>query len=51
MSKLLSREHNCHQMLDSGKSKINQKVIQFNLNVGINPRIPFFAEGIYMEEA
>ncbi|XP_038121842.1 SET and MYND domain-containing protein DDB_G0273589 [Culex quinquefasciatus] len=48
MPKLLARELNCQQQIAAGRSKPTVPHPRMNINVDINPEIPFLASGIGM---
>uniref|UniRef100_A0A8D8AYG2 SET and MYND domain-containing protein 4 n=1 Tax=Culex pipiens TaxID=7175 RepID=A0A8D8AYG2_CULPI len=49
MPKLLTREVNCNKMIDEGHSKGTVPIPVVQMNVEVNPKIPFLAKGVAME--
>ncbi|XP_038114117.1 SET and MYND domain-containing protein DDB_G0273589 [Culex quinquefasciatus] len=50
MPKLLAREVNCKKMIDEGNSKGTVPIPVVQMNVEVNPTIPFLAKGITMKQ-
>ncbi|KAL9702890.1 hypothetical protein quinque_006408 [Culex quinquefasciatus] len=49
MPKLLARERNCHDRLQHGQSHGTVPFPPMDINVDVNPKIPFVADGISMK--